>query len=233
MAEHLTALVPFVPLLQTLAWIVLIVALTLWFNRPIRDLLASLRRRVESGSAVKAGWFELSEMKPEPASQQRQRAQAEMESTGAAVVGESPNANPVAGGTPPKVLFAEDLALRALQDDLGVPLNRQISAGPGAGFDAAFVKAGKLNIVEVMFFSGPVSTGKLRLALERIADATERVHWQNVKIILVLVLAEDGDVYLPKVPVEQALEGFRLSVDVRTYSLNELRTRFGVAPGEL
>ncbi|ANH68486.1 hypothetical protein [Mitsuaria sp. 7] len=235
MSNYLTPLAPFVPLLQTLAWITLIVALTLWFNRPIRELLGSLRKRVDAGSAVKAGWFELSEMKAEPADQQRLRAQIELKeaSDGGTISAKGGGTRPTQNGTPPKYLLAEDLALRALQADLGVPLNRQISAGPSAGFDAAFAQGGKLNIVEVRFFPGPANPEGIRLALERIADTTERMNWKSVKVILVLVFAQPGDVYLPTDPINKALEGFRLSVDVRTYSLDELRIRFGVAPGDL
>lgn len=233
MLQNFVALAPFVPLFQTLLWVALVVALVLGFNKPIRQILLALRQRVETGSAVKAGWFELSELKPQPVEQQRERAQfelaeanAEQRATSASPIHVHPTV------TPGQFLFAEDLALRALQADLGVALNRQISAGPNAGFDAAFAQAGKLNVVEVKFFAGSVTPTKLRTSLDRIAIAVDRVHWKNVKIILVLVFKRAEDVYLHKEATYRALDGFSLPVEVRTYSLPELRSRFGVAPSD-
>jgi len=234
MLQDIVALAPFVPLLQTLLWISLVIALTLWFNKPIRSLLAALRQRVEAGSSVKAGWFELSELKPESAEQQRERAKLELTTTlaGQTTPSAGLQVNTQTLGTPPQALLAEDLALRAIQADRGVPLNRQISAGPDAGFDGAFAQDGKLNIVEVKFFTGEANPNALRTSLERLASAVERVHWRNVRIILVLVFQRHEDVYLPKEPIDKALEGFRLPVEIKTYSLPELRKRFGVAPGD-
>lgn len=234
MLQKIVALAPFVPLLQTLLWVGLIVALTLWFNKSIRSLLDALRKRVEAGSTVKAGWFELLELKPQPAEQQRQRAQLELAENASTPVsdGKSLQVSALSSGTPPQVLLAEDLALRALQADFGVPLNRQISAGPDFGFDAAFAQGGRLNIVEVKYFAGPVQPASLRSSLDRIAAGTERVHWKNVKVILVLVFKRQEDVYLHKEPVDKMLDGFSMPVEIRTYSLPELRSRFGVAPGE-
>ena len=233
MLQNFVALAPFVPLFQTLLWVALVVALVLGFNKPIRQILLALRQRVETGSAVKAGWFELSELKLQPVEQQRERAQFELAE--ANIEQPATSASPAhvrPTVTPGQFLFAEDLALRALQADLGVALNRQISAGPDAGFDAAFAQAGKLNVVEVKFFPGSITPKKLRTSLDRIAIAVERVHWTNVRIILVLVFKRAEDVYLHKEATDRALDGFSLPVEVRTYSLPELQSRFGVVPSD-
>ncbi len=233
MFQNFIALAPFVPLFQTLLWVALVVALVLGFNKPIRQILLALRQRVETGSAVKAGWFELSELKLQPVEQQRERAQLELAEANIEQPATSTSPAHVRPAvTPGQFLFAEDLALRALQADLGVALNRQISAGPNAGFDAAFAQAGKLNVVEVKFFPGSITPKKLRTSLDRIAIAVERVHWTNVRIILVLVFKRAEDVYLHKEATDRALDGFSLPVEVRTYSLPELQSRFGVVPSD-
>ena len=230
MLQFLSALAPFAPVLQTLIWVSLVVALMLWFNKPIRQILAAVQRRIESGSTVKAGWFELSQqLKPEPPEEQRQRARIELED---ATLAQPPEPLPHGAVAPldpsSQYLLVEDLALRALQADLGVPLNRQISAGPDAGFDAAFARDGKLNIVEVKYFQGAVTPDKLRTALERIAVAVQRVHWKNVRIILVLVYKRAENVSANEERVQEAIANAPLPVDVRTYTLPELRNRVGI-----
>lgn len=53
------ALSPFVPLWQTLAWVILIAGLVFAFRKHLYDLAEAIRKRVERGSALKAGPFEL------------------------------------------------------------------------------------------------------------------------------------------------------------------------------
>ena len=233
MLQYLPALAPFVPLAQTLLWIVLIVGFVVWFDKPIRQILSAVQQRIATGSAVKAGWFELSELKTQAVEEQRERAQTEI----AEAVADDTTANSRHGSgksttTSEKFLLVEDLALRALQADLGVALNRQISAGHGAAFDAAYAKGGKLHVVEVKFYPGAVATEKLRATLDRIANSLERVHWRNVQIVLVLVFNRQEDVYLESKRVDTMLEGFSLPVHMRTYSLSELKNRFGVSIGD-
>lgn len=53
------ALSPYVPLWQTLTWVVLIVVLVFVFRRRLGQLVDAVRARIEKGSSVKAGPFEL------------------------------------------------------------------------------------------------------------------------------------------------------------------------------
>ena len=70
----LAALAPFVPLAQTLLWVLLILFLVVWLRKPLRDLISVVLQRIASGSSVKAGPFELSELIPQTPDQQRARA---------------------------------------------------------------------------------------------------------------------------------------------------------------
>jgi hypothetical protein len=231
MLQKLVALAPFVPLLQTLLWVLLVAILVLWLNKPLRAILAALQRRIEGGSAVKAGWLELPEFKPQPLEQQRERARQEVsEAT------EERLPTPLPGPSltetqksTSQYLLIEDLALRALQADLGVALNRQISAGPDAGFDAAFARDGKLNVVEVKYSPRPVSVLILKRALHRITDALATAGWKNARIILLLVYERPEDAALTDERVSKAVEGFELPIEVRTFLLPELKSRFGAS----
>jgi len=233
MLKELVALAPFVPLLQTLVWAVLIVGFIILFRAPINAVLGAIKSRIEAGGSVKAGWFELSELKPQPPEQQRLKAEQEIAETNSA----SPSSAPPLDAKSRTLiasqsLMAEDLALRALQSDLGVPINRQIAAGPDAGFDAAFARDGVLNVIEVKFFPGSVTPVKLRSSLENIQRALDRVHWRNVRTILVLVYKRHEDIAANEERVRDALDGLEMSVEVRTFALQELKTRFGVDGGD-
>ncbi len=53
------ALSPYVPLWQTLTWVLLIFILVFVFRRRLTDLLEAIRQRVEKGSSVKTPFLEL------------------------------------------------------------------------------------------------------------------------------------------------------------------------------
>jgi hypothetical protein len=55
-----------IPLLQTLCWIALIVWLVCHFNREVGAILASVQKRIDRGSSIKAGPFELGELEASP-----------------------------------------------------------------------------------------------------------------------------------------------------------------------
>lgn len=53
------ALSPYVPLLQTLAWLLLITAFAVIFKDALRSVVDAIRKRIERGSTVEAGPFKL------------------------------------------------------------------------------------------------------------------------------------------------------------------------------
>jgi hypothetical protein len=234
MLQTIAALGPLVPLIQTILWVSLILFLVLWLNKPIRQLLAAVRQRVETGSAVKAGWFELSELRTQPVEQQLLRTKEDAAEVARSTQENSEkdhgeNAAPLKTSN---ILLAEDLALRALQADLGVPFNRQISLGPDTGVDAAFARNGKLNLIEVKFFPGPAEPRLVREALDRLSASVKALHWGNVQFIAILVFQHREDVYLPAVGFNDALRGMDIPVEIKTYALSELMSRFGVEDGD-
>ena len=61
MADLITALAPFVPLMQTILWIIVIGTGTGLFFKQCRGILDAVRNRIERGSSLKAGPIELGE----------------------------------------------------------------------------------------------------------------------------------------------------------------------------
>ena len=60
-SKPITDLAPYVPLFQTLLWILLIVAGVLFFSKQLRTLLGAIQRRIEAGSSFQAGPLKLGE----------------------------------------------------------------------------------------------------------------------------------------------------------------------------
>ena len=141
-------LAPFVPLATTFLWVLLIVGLVAWFNKPLRAILEAVHRRIETGSTVKAGWFELTDqLRPQSPEQQRERAKIEIAEVEQQEVAGSIGNQTSRADAVNLYLQAEDLALRAVQAEYEIPLSRNLTTSGGAQFDAAFVKDGRLHVV--------------------------------------------------------------------------------------
>ena len=182
----LNALAPFVPLAQTALWALLIIGLIVWFNKPIQKILQAFQRRVEAGNAVKAGWFELSELKPLSPEQQRQKTKDEVVDVISdpqsllLSAGESENRTAI-------YLQYEDLALRAIQTEFDTPVVRQVGGAERAKFDAAFVKDGRLHVVEVKTYAKHIGFERLRSSVTKIAEATKRTGGPRSRLIVAVV----------------------------------------------
>lgn len=218
------------PLLQTVLWVVLI-AVTLWkFYSPLYGLLSALHKRVEGGSNIKAGPFELTNLKPQDPVTQLQRASAEVEE-----VIDAQNATPVTGipesreVIKAKYFQSEDLVMRAIQAEYGAVINRNVSAGPDLEFDGAFTTNGRLNIVEVKFLRGPSgNVSRLLSSLERLESQLNHYRWGNVQLILAVVFERAQEVPRATEILKSMTTKLTIPVVVRCFSLSELQAQFGV-----
>lgn len=226
----LTELAPYVPLASTLVWAVLIVGLVVWFRKPIRSILAAIQKRIEGGSTVKAGWFELSD-------QLRLQSPAEQrENTKAAVAEAAPSTPPDAAAHIPsrsevasRYFLAEDLALRAVQAEYEVPITRQVKHSSGVRFDAAFAKDGRLHVVEVKGFFAEPQPEKLRASLLRVANAAREMGGPQALLVAAFVVEQSESTSAVRLRAVELLKGLPIEVVVRVYSLGELRSSFGVS----
>lgn len=217
------------PLIQTILWVGLIAGLVWRFNKPIFDLLDALQERIKYGSAVKAGPFELSELKPLTLNAQREKMTTELH--------ELMN---VSSPSPPQIpsnsidslksryLLAEDMALRAIQTEYDVPINRQVTVASDVGFDAAFVLDGSLHVVEVKYSYHKISVEIIRSTINQIISIFDKFNWKNTKILLVLVYEEPPGVGIDLQQLSLITKDYSVPIIIKTYSFNELERRFGV-----
>ncbi len=206
----------------------------LWkFHNPLYGLLVALQRRVEAGSNIKAGPFEISDqLKPQDPIQQQQKAAAEVEE---AIQADEAHAGHLPTPTEDlkaKYFQAEDLVLRAIQAEYGATISREVTAGSDFGFDGAFVTNGRLNIVEVKYLRGPSgNVSRLQRSVERLADSIEKYGWKNSQIILAVVFERAEEVPRATELLKRVTSQTSVPVVVRCFSLAELQARFGIGGG--
>jgi hypothetical protein len=224
------------PLIQTILWVALIGGIVWRFNKPIHGLLSALQKRVEGGSNVKAGPFELiDQLRPQEPEKQKQKVEAELlEATPTESIpqAESLPSLPAGFKTSQQAIYfqAEDLALRAIQAEYGQPISRQLTAGSDIGFDGVFTVNGRLNIVEVKYVRDAKTISRLRISLERLVNVIAKYNWKNVQLILVVVFERTEDVPNADISLLHTVKGLEVPVSIRPFALKDLQRRFGV-PG--
>ncbi len=224
--QLLSALAPFAPLTQTLAWITLIVALLVWFRRPIDNILESIQRRVEAGNAIRVGPLEMPELRPMSPEQQRKKTTEELEDVRASVA-LAPSPNAVDANMVANYLQAEDLALRAVQAEFDTPVMRQVQGPNGALFDAAFVKHGRLHVVEVKVYDQSVDLERLRASVAKLASVTVQMSGDQARLLVVTVYGGRDNASDVKARIRETLSRLALAVDVRVYTRSALQEQFG------
>jgi hypothetical protein len=221
------------PLIQTILWVGLL-AVTLWrFHKPLYGLLEALQKRVEGGSSLKAGPFELTELRPQDPQSQRNKADSEeleeqQEVPAPAHLEADQDAPQRLVNTRARYFQAEDLVLRALQAEYGVAVSRQVTAGADMGFDGVFITSGRLNVVEVKLVRNMRSAASnIEKSVERIAGAIQRYGWRNAQIILAIVSESEDELSTVK-DMSERFANNPIPVVVRCYSLSDLQKRFGI-----
>lgn len=229
----LTTLAPFVPLMQTLLWVLLVLFLVVWFRKSLSSLLLVIQQRIEAGSSIKAGPFELLELvKPQSPDQQRQRASAEIAEAVQEASTSLSTPQPSIESNKSSYFQAEDLALRALQAEYGVPIQRSVVIGPSREVDGVFIKDRRLYVVEVKFNLGPVSEDRIRMSVRRAQDAAFQLAGTSGGIALVLVFKREEDVAKNEARVRRMLKDHKMRVDLWMYSLPKLLEKFGAKPSD-
>ena len=205
------------PFLQTLLWVVLIGGIVWRFNAPLHGLLTALQRRVEAGSGIKAGPFELSApIRTQLAEEQKEKTTAEIQ----AISHDGPKG--ALNQLRDKYIQVEDLALRAVQLAYKVPIGRQVVVGLDARFDGAFTKYENLYVVEVKYVPGEPKPSLIREALERASKVLIDAGVRKATIVLAVVFDDEEHVsnIEPMLPQLTAFSTF--PCDVRLYSHSKL-----------
>jgi hypothetical protein len=218
------------PLIQTVLWVVLIGGIVWRYHKQIHALLEAIHKRIDSGSGIKAGPFEIAGMlQPQNPEQQREKIIKE--------ISEATNVESMPTLSPPKVepkndlrtkyFQAEDLALRAIQAEFNIPINRQLQVGRDMQFDGFFAKEGTAHIIEVKYTQRPYPKSQFLQVVNKIFAGIGRYGWRNVKVIIVLVYGDNSiDLNQEKERLINTIEDN--NVEIRCFSFEKLAHQFGV-----
>jgi hypothetical protein len=220
------------PLIQTVLWVALIAGIVWRFHAPIYGLLVALQKRIEAGSNVKAGPFEISDqLKPQDPNAQKEKATAEAQDALDAQSQAVPVAKSLVGPLTQiraRYFQAEDLALRAIQTEYGSPIKRQVTAGRDSGFDGVFITDGRTNVIEVKYITNQGQNQKLKQTIQRLTSTIQQYGWPNAQIILALVYEREEDVKHARELFSVAFAQNEVPVVVRVFTMPQLNAQFGV-----
>lgn len=230
-------------LLGAVAWPLVALVLAFAMRREMAALLARVRR-VEMGQ----GKLILDrEFGPAPVDRQREKSRQEAQeaegdappaASGEAPASQQPSpASDTATAAPARPpgdpLLAEALALRALQEEYGVPIGRQLAAGEGPVYDGVFALGERLYIVEVKLYRKRVASAKLSATLAALAQAIRARGWQHTRIVLVAVFDQPDDLSTQLALLHAAADATpSVPVIVRCFTLADLQRRFDAQGAE-
>lgn len=225
-------------LIQTVLWVGLIAGIVWRFHSPIYGLLLALQKRVEGGSSIKAGPFEISEqLKPQDPIAQKEKVAGEvqeaLEGQNQALVEDVPAGPQKAiavrsSEIQARYFQAEDLVLRALQAEYGVPVSRQVTAGRDSGFDGLFLASGRTTVVEVKYVAGGSRYPRIKPSIQRLTHAIREYGWERAQIVLALVYENPEDMKHAREMLSSAFSENAVPVVVREFTMPQLRQQFGV-----
>jgi len=223
-----------IPLIQTVLWISLIVWLVSRYNTQVVAILNSILGRIDKGSSIKAGPFEIgSDIQPQNIDDQKQRLKKEVEEQDST----SPKHKAVTPGKPgppslrkfrQRYLMVEDLALRELQAEFGALVNRQIRLA-GVALDGMFAKGGTGYAIEIKYVPHKLSIEVAFSSVMRLHTSFKDAGLKNVTVILALVGESNDTISSSELDqLRSRLANYGESVIVRTFGLEQLATKFGI-----
>ena len=210
------------PVIQTALWVGLCGYLIVRYGSYIERTLSTLVSRIEKGAAVKAGPVEVGALTPE---QQKEKV--------GVAVAELVQEEPAIDTSKKQVLanryvLAEDLALRAIQDEYKVPIRRQVSIGD-LRLDGYFESADKsLTFVEVKVADRIASIKSLRLFADRFfrTSAMPIAAPDACLFYVVVFLNPEADIAAQAEKLASVASGLSFRMQIKCYSLAELEERF-------
>lgn len=222
MWQHIKDLVP---LGQTALWVGLIVWIVNKYGSFIDQLLELIRKRVESGSSIKAGSFEIGQaLETQSVSDQRIEADEEIRNTSESPVTYETLSVEDKSTFRSEYFLIEDLALRAIQDEYGEPIQRNVKVLSLFQADGVFTKDGTLHLVEVKATTQNKIRSIAKISLLKLDNLIKGLGYKNIVIVLVVVVKDSDSILSTHIPVDD----YKTKVNVHTYLLKELKATFGI-----
>ncbi len=222
-----------VPFFQTLLWILLITGVLWRFNAQAIAILNAIKRRIEQGSSFKAGPVELGQdLRPQEPEQQKKRLddevkQAQQEDASSHVQLVAKLSESDFRG---RILVAEELAMRELQTEFDVVVNRQVLVGRDFGMDGMFVKDGGAFGVELKYVRKNLRREHLKQIIFQYKNFAQSRGWKRFTMVLVFVYdGEDAQLSKQQEFLNSTLSEFQDFVLWRLYSLKQLTEKYGIS----
>lgn len=128
-----------------------------------------------------------------------------------------------------RVAQAVDLALRAIQVDYNVPVQRQLRYGPNLRFDGFFVKGSSEYMVEVKYCRPRTNPVWLTESAQSLSAEITHYGWRNVRIVLAVVFDEPNvDLAAEKRRILDSLEIINAKIELVCNNFETLADRFGI-----
>jgi hypothetical protein len=230
-----------IPFFQTVLWIALI-GYVLWrYHAHLDSIFAALNKRISSGSGVKLGVLGMTvDVEAQSSQQQIEKITEEVKQVDKEVepiVGQQ-NVDIVTSEREliSEAFAAEDLVMRELQDEFSIPINRQVSIGPGR-FDGLFIKGKIPHIVEVKLANRMFESNRLRTFVKSMTNGLlAQEYGENAKIIFVVVYRNASADISEKsrlTAIVTTEPKHRDSFEIRCYYLKQLETKWrygGILP---
>jgi hypothetical protein len=225
-----------VPLIQTMLWVGLIGVVLYRYHELIEGIVQSIHKRIDLGDGFRAGPLEFSPLaKPLEPEQQVRKLKEDVAQLVEAEDAERPQSSlprPPDENIANQYARAEDLALREIQSEFGVPIGRQIRLAGKFPFDGAFAKDGRLYVIETKYSRTPIPRPIVQQTAGKLFTEMERRLWRNIRLIFVVVYSNSSiDLEKEKQRISDATSEHSDKIEIRCYHLKELATKYGVAPG--
>jgi hypothetical protein len=125
---------------------------------------------------------------------------------------------------------AENLAIKKLQTNVRVPINRNVNVGEYFPADGAYIENGRVTAIEVRFISvAKTAAYQIRRAFEALQTRMSRSKVSNLDIILALVVEREADMIALIAATNSNPRSQPYNVRIETFSLESLRKDFGIS----
>jgi hypothetical protein len=217
------------PFLSTLLWVGLIAGLIYIYRSHIEAFLETVNGRLKDGAPFEIGNIKLG-IRPQTPEQQRQKLENEI-TQAVQEEGPIPVHQDLADRNILKATYftAEDLALREIQAEFGVPVNRQIQTA-GVTFDGIFAIDATAYLVEVKLVRSEKTDLIARRSINQFAESIASLKWKNARGLLVVVYDNDAiNLTEQRWKLLAAAENLPVSINVRCYHLSQLANKYSAA----
>lgn len=245
--KALENLVPYIPLMQSLLWPLILLIFLFLFRNKLGRILAIIIDRLESGSSVEAGPLKLGAKLTTPSREERERKdQVDLADAGPLTSSpDSRSSNQTLRPRPTIVnpdsyMMRQDLArfhqienaaLSRISASLGIPITREVKPSPSSSilFDGVALDPKGFRIVEVKIY---FDVKQVKMTIKRFLDSVssfclslEEKNRSFVSVILVVVIRDDfrGDPGNVARALSSAIEGYTFPIRVEQFQEKDLQ----------